>query len=146
MNCKIRNHHKIPLNIYQFFHKSAILFYNNSSGYRKRAVKPRCHQHSAIFFHIQFYIAAVHFHFRIFFYLECRRITVACHNMKCKRRIFRYCKSNQCGIISGHYIFSTRYEIPVFSFRKHLESTFRKSFFHFIHCLKCSRTFFYKFQ
>ena len=108
VDCQTWDHDQIPVDIDQFLFQTAVTPYNHSARYRQRPVKPRCHQHTAITFHIQFCVGIFYPHFRIFLDLKSRRIAVAGNDMKLPTLLLWNRKCNQCRMISCYDIFPAR--------------------------------------
>ena len=86
------------------------------------------------------------FHFRIFLDLKGRGVTVACHDPHSLKRMLRYGKCDQGGIIAGHIVRTALLKIPVHSLFQSDKAGLCKPGSHGTDCMKSSRAFLDKFD
>ena len=144
MNRQIRNHHQIPAHIAEHLLYPLRRLHDQPAGHRKRTVKPRRTEHSAVFFHIQAHIMSLCLHLRMCLNLKHRRITVAGHDLKAHRRTLRYPESQDCRAIADHKIAHSRFQLPVRSLQQLCISLMNQLFSHIFYGMECCRTLLYK--
>ena len=141
---KTWNHDQVFFYIHQFGDNLVPLFHDQTTCYGQWAVKPRGTKHTAVFFHVQFYIVSFRFHLRVLFDLEHRGITVACHDLEAFP--FR-CRDPECDdgrTVADDIVFSTCLQIPVTSLKKWLVTFCVQSAPHRFDRMKCGWTAFNK--
>ena len=52
MDCEVRDHEKITVNVDQFCCETVAVFYDDASCNGERSVEPRCAEHSAVLLNI----------------------------------------------------------------------------------------------
>ena len=117
-----RDHGHVLSHIYQNRADLLPILHQDPSRYGKRAVKPRCHKHTAVLLHVQPYISAVRYS-RSFLQLRAGRITVTRHDPQAPVIGFGYDKCNERRSISFHIVLSFRQKLPypgLLQFRKAL--------------------------
>ena len=128
------NHHQILLDIDQPCLAPGFPPHHHAPCHGQRTVQPGGQNHAAVFLRIQLQICPFHRHLRRLLYLECRGIGMGCRDMEAFRRISLWdAERDQRGIVPGHVIAMSGFQLPLIRLLQFPEAQIRKLLFQIRH-------------
>ena len=140
MDGQAGQHQQIPVHLHQARVHAAVRAHHQAARHGQGPVEPGRAEHTAVFLHIQFRISAVHAHFRVFFQLQRRGITVGRGDLKAAHFALRDAEGQHGGKVPPDKIARAGAQRPLFplvQFRKTRRAQFLRQIFR---CMEAAGT------